>query len=190
MDFIFNELYNALMARYTIPYAPYIMLLIKDTLPEEDYQNIIKDTPLVDHHFKKLYIQKEKHLVIPEDGSFMRDARTTTTSIPRAPQPDTSFVPQVRKLSWFQHTILCMKVYVHMEQYMSYMRDVRASNTQQKILHHVSGGTNAPPKEHVPGSYADWSTEDHTPWLKIEDDLCITDASAQSSGRPDDIFED
>ena len=51
MDFVFNELYNALMGRYTIPYAPYIMLFIKDTLPDEDFSGL----PMVDHHFKKLY---------------------------------------------------------------------------------------------------------------------------------------
>ena len=37
MDFIFSELYNSLMGRYTVPYAPYIMLFIKKTLPKEDF---------------------------------------------------------------------------------------------------------------------------------------------------------
>ena len=33
MDYIFHEMHDAMVSRSTIPYAPYIMLLIKDTLP-------------------------------------------------------------------------------------------------------------------------------------------------------------
>ena len=56
MDFVFNELYNSLMGRHTVPYALYIMLLIKKTLPDVDFSGL----PLEDHHFKKLYMQKSK----------------------------------------------------------------------------------------------------------------------------------
>ena len=98
MDFIFHELYNAMLGGHTIPYAPYIMMLIKDTMKGHDFSSL----PMEDHHFKKLYMQKEKPSAAPTpapaSGSFMRDARSSAAA-PRAPPVDTSFVPQVRKLS-------------------------------------------------------------------------------------------
>ena len=54
-DFIFNELYNAMVGRTTIPYAPYIMKLIKATWKNADFSGM----PMVDHHYKKLYMQRE-----------------------------------------------------------------------------------------------------------------------------------
>ena len=100
MDFVFNELYNSLMGRHTVTYAPYIMVLIKKTLPDVDFSGL----PLKDHHFKKLYMQKSKSggatgaSGAPESGSFMRDARTSAATAPRDPLLDSTLVPQVRKL--------------------------------------------------------------------------------------------
>ena len=39
MDYIFNELQDSIVSRLTIPYAPFIMLLIKDTLRGHDFSN-------------------------------------------------------------------------------------------------------------------------------------------------------
>jgi hypothetical protein len=36
MEFLFNEIYDDVMARSTISYAPYIMLLIKHMLQDQD----------------------------------------------------------------------------------------------------------------------------------------------------------
>ena len=199
MDFIFNELYNSLMGRYTIPYAPYIMLFIKKTLPKEDFSGL----PTVDHHFKMLYIQKGQTggnlgaTGAPEKGSFMRDARTSSTTAPHAPPADSTLVPHIRKLSWFRRTILCMKVDVHREQYMSYRRDVDSSNSQKLILHHVSGSTAPPPTATDADSYARWSEGDYTPWVQIDDALKLTAPAGASYVQPEDdednedeLFED
>ena len=200
MDFIFNELFNSLMGRYTIPYAPYIMLFIRRTLRTMDFGSL----PVVDHHYKKLYIQKGKSggdhgpTGAPERGSFMRDARTSSTAAPRtsstaaprAPSTESTLVPHIRKLSWFQRTILCMKVDVHREQYMSYRRDIKSSNAQQLILHHVSGSSAPPPTAAVPNSYAEWAEDDFTPWVQIGDALTATAPAGASYAQPDDDEDD
>ena len=71
---------------HTIPYAPFIMQLIKHTWKSGDLSGL----PMVDHHFKKLYMQREKPLPAPApDSGFMRDARASGTA-PRATRGDTS----------------------------------------------------------------------------------------------------
>ncbi|KAK1686066.1 hypothetical protein QYE76_046914, partial [Lolium multiflorum] len=53
MDFIFHEIHDAMVSRTTIPYAPYIQLLINNSVAKvgED----ISGYPLVKHHVKKPY---------------------------------------------------------------------------------------------------------------------------------------
>ena len=127
----------------------------------------------------------------------MRDARTSSTAAPRssstaaprAPSTDSTLVPHIRKLSWFQRTILCMKVDVHREQYMSYCRDVASSNSQQLILHHVSGSTAPPPTAAAPDSYAGWSEGDFTPWVQIGDALKATAPAGASFAQDDEDDE-
>ena len=36
MDYIYHEMYDAMINRYTIPYAPYIMILINEKMQEYD----------------------------------------------------------------------------------------------------------------------------------------------------------
>ena len=49
MDFIFNEMYDAMISRGTVTYAPYIMLLIKNTLKE----SYLSEDCYVEHKCKK-----------------------------------------------------------------------------------------------------------------------------------------
>ena len=57
MDFFYHEMYDAMVSGVTIPYAPYIMMLIKNTLEDED----LSDIDLEDHNYKKIY---EKKLIL------------------------------------------------------------------------------------------------------------------------------
>ncbi|KAK1607828.1 hypothetical protein QYE76_031501 [Lolium multiflorum] len=72
MDFIFHEIHDAMVSRTTIPYAPYIQLLINNSVAKvgED----ISGYPLVKHHVKKPYKLKPVSSV-PAPDTFMRDAR-------------------------------------------------------------------------------------------------------------------
>ena len=172
-DVIFHELYNAMVGGHTIPYAPFIMQLIKNQWKSGDFSGM----PMVDHHFKKLYMQREKTLPTPApDSGFMRDVRASGT-IPRAPPSDNSFVPQIRKLSWFQRNILCMKVDIHREQYMTYKREVALADAQKQILHHVSNAPRSPPAATPIDSYARFCEGDYTPWTQIA--AALDDTSAK-----------
>ena len=115
MDFIFNEIYEAMIKGITIPYAPFIMLLIKDTTGKE-YSN----HAMQQHSFKKVY---QKSFVVnrsvptsPARGSFMGDARRGRTIPPRVP----SIRPQLKKLNWFQRNVLCMGNDIRRGQYDAY----------------------------------------------------------------------
>ena len=109
MDFIFNEIYDAMIGKTSIPYAPYIMLLIKDTLPNEDF-----DADCEEHKFKRLYVKRKVVTPAPAPtqgprDSFMRDARASD-STRRINTAAPSIAPEIKKLNWFQRNVLCMNV--------------------------------------------------------------------------------
>ena len=63
MDFIYREMYDAMIARGTVPYAPYIMLLIKNTVTASD----LSDACDVEHKVKKPYKLKPCDQVVGFD---------------------------------------------------------------------------------------------------------------------------
>ena len=108
---------------YTIPYAPYIMLLIKKTLKNHDFSQEIVES----HYYKKIYDKKVKPPPYPASGSFMRDARTSgarpsgaRTSGAHRQAATPSIAPKIKKLNWFQKHILCMNVDIRKSQYDAY----------------------------------------------------------------------
>ncbi|KAK1698575.1 hypothetical protein QYE76_015272 [Lolium multiflorum] len=90
MDFIFHEIHDAMVSRTTIPYAPYIQLLINNCVAKvgED----ISGYPLVKHHVKKPYKLKPVSSAVPAPDTFMRDARSSGFAPARHPD-----VPAMRK---------------------------------------------------------------------------------------------
>jgi hypothetical protein len=120
MDFIYNEMFDAMVNKGSLPYTTFIMRLIQDKLKDHDFSE-----GCVEHKVKRLYVKKVK----PEDapvalGSFMGDARScapgkfVSKDVPR----------RVKKLSWFQKHVLCMKVEIHRENYQAY-RGAKSSLT-------------------------------------------------------------
>jgi hypothetical protein len=116
MDFIFNEMFDAMVSKGSLPYAPFIMRLIKDTFKEHDFSK-----QCVSHKVKRFYVKQSKPAPAPvapaAPDSFMRDARSSA--------PDGKFVSKdvpkrVKELSWFQKHVLCMKVEIHRENYDAY----------------------------------------------------------------------
>ncbi|KAK1643665.1 hypothetical protein QYE76_061470 [Lolium multiflorum] len=74
MDFIFHEIHDAMVSRTTMPYAPYIQLLINNTV------NLTVDIsrfPTESHTVKKAYKKKSVPSAAPASGSFMGDARSS-----------------------------------------------------------------------------------------------------------------
>ena len=97
MDYIFNEMHESMVSRVTIPYAPYIMLLIQDTLRNHNFDKYTMQP----HTYKKVYekkksmVTKPSHAAALAEGSFMGDAHHGATSQSTVP----SFAPQVKKLN-------------------------------------------------------------------------------------------
>jgi hypothetical protein len=135
MDFIYYEIKDAIIQRNTVPYAPYIMLLIKHALGEYDLSD-----DCVEHQVKKMYVKKMK---TPAPSSaypstFMADARSSaSTREQRA--TTTAMSREVRKLSWFDRNVLCMKVEIHRENYQAYIERKAIQDSQQLIIHRLSG---------------------------------------------------
>jgi hypothetical protein len=112
MDFIFNEMFDAMVSRGSLPYAPFIMRLIQDKFKERDFSEWC-----VAHKVKRLYVKKTKSDPVPvAPESFMGTAHSS--ALGKFVSKD---VPKrVKKLSWFQKHVLCMKVEIHRENYDAY----------------------------------------------------------------------
>jgi hypothetical protein len=139
MDFIFNEMYNAMIGRNTIPYAPYVMLLIKDTLRgTPGFEDMSDDCE--DHKVKKPYMISKSTAAPTSHGSFMGDARRRDPpSAKEAKKASRIMTKEVKKLNWFQKNVLCLNVEIHKENYQGYRERKDIMDTQRQILHKLSG---------------------------------------------------
>jgi hypothetical protein len=166
VDFKFHEIKDAIIQRNTFPYAPYIMLLIKNSLREYDLSD-----DCVEHIVNKHYIKKKKTPApsTAYPSTFMADARS---SAPTRAEMDaaTAMSREVKKLSWFERNVLCMKVEIHRENYQAYMERKTIQDNQQLILHRLSGAQTAEPTPTTATSYAAWNT-DHYNWCDLEKHL-------------------
>ncbi|KAK1643099.1 hypothetical protein QYE76_060904 [Lolium multiflorum] len=111
MDFIFHEIHDAMVSRTTIPYAPYIQLLINNSVAKvgED----ISGYPLVKHHVKKPYKLKPVSSAVPATFAHAAPVALLLLVTPDVP----AMKKQVSRLSWFQRHILCMNIEIHKENY-------------------------------------------------------------------------
>jgi hypothetical protein len=117
MDFIFYQIKDAIIQRNSLPYAPYIMFLIKHSLGEYDLSD-----DCVDHQVKKMYVKKKKTPApsTAYPSTFMADARSSASTREQRAAA-TAMSSKVKKLSWFERNVLCMKVEIHRENYQAYM---------------------------------------------------------------------
>ena len=183
MDFIFNEMYEAMMSRGTVPYAPYIMLLIKNTLKESD----LSEECYVEHKCKKPYkINPKKHVPpFPTNSStsgFMRDARSSGGRSRKAPTP--SIGKEVKKLTWWEKYVLCMKVEIHKENYQGYRERRALFHQNETILHHVTKAPGSPPQRTAPIAYKDWNSSQIN-WVELEKHLQGVADNPSSSPPPE-----
>jgi hypothetical protein len=135
MDFIYHEIKDAIIQRNTLPYAPYIMLIIKHCLQEFD----LSDDCEV-HKVKRHYIKRKKSASpsTAYPSIFMANARTSAPS--RAQRAAaTTMKREVKKLSWFKRNVLWIKVKIHRENYQAYVERKAIQDSQELILHRLSG---------------------------------------------------
>jgi hypothetical protein len=137
MHYIFNEMHDAMISKRTPPYAPYIMLLILEKVKDMDFSkgnsehkikrmNVIK--PKEEKKKKEAQAKGKKH--VPEDDDDVE------MDVPSSLVHKTSTAGSSRskkKLSWWQHTLLCMNVAIHKENYATY-EERKAIIQNQKSL--------------------------------------------------------
>ncbi|KAK1618388.1 hypothetical protein QYE76_023905 [Lolium multiflorum] len=140
MDYIFNEIHDAMVSRTTMPYAPYIQLLINNTALAED----LSQFPTESHTFKKAYKKKPVAPTAPVSGSFMGDARSSGYA-PGRHVATPLIQKHVKKLSWFQRNVLCMNIEIHKENFEASRQRSEIQHTQAVILHRLSGEQGPPP---------------------------------------------
>jgi hypothetical protein len=83
------------------------------------------------HSVKKHYIKKKPSAPsTPYPSTFMADARSSApTHAQRAAA--SAMIREVKKLSWFERNVLCMKVEIHRENYQAYVERKAIQDTQQ-----------------------------------------------------------
>jgi hypothetical protein len=180
MDFIFHEIRDAMVSRTTIPYAPYIQLLINNSVSvSED----LSGYPLVKHHVKKAYKLKPVSSAVPAPDSFMGDARSSGVAPGRHPDVP-AMRKQVTRLSWFQRHILCMNIEIHKENYAASRERSEIKHTQAVILHKLSGDQGPPPQPPAHQGYSGWHSA-QVPWSDLDDCLQRSNTSRRSPDAPD-----
>ncbi|KAK1695105.1 hypothetical protein QYE76_011802 [Lolium multiflorum] len=181
MDFIFHEIHDAMVSRTTIPYAPYIQLLINNSVAGIDED--ISGYPLVKHHVKKPYKLKPVSSAVPAPDTFMRDARSSGFAPARHPDVP-AMRKQVSRLSWFQRHILCMNIEIHKENYAASRERSQIKHTQAVILHKLSGDQGPPPQPPAHQGYSGWHSA-QVPWSELDDCLQRSNISRRSPDAPD-----
>jgi hypothetical protein len=191
MDFIFNEMFDAMVSKGSLPYAPFIMRLIKDTCKDHDFSE-----KCVSHKVKRLYVKQSKPAPAPVGpigpNSFMRDARS---SAPSGKFVSKDVPKRVKRLSWFQKHVLCMKVEIHHENYDAYCERKTILDTQREILHKLSGEQAALSPPTPPIAYNKWHSESYN-WGAMERSLFVgrtthvDDEDKEEEDEEEDIEED
>jgi TATA-binding protein-associated factor Taf7 len=91
---------------------------------------------------------------------------------------------RVKKLSWFQKHVLCMKVEIHRENYQAYRERKDILDNQREILHKLSGQQAALSPPTLAISYNKWHTDSYD-WGAMERCLFVG-----RTPRDDDDVED
>ncbi|KAK1604664.1 hypothetical protein QYE76_028337 [Lolium multiflorum] len=180
MDFIFHEIHDAMVSRTTIPYAPYIQLLINNTAVRgED----LSGYPLMKHSVKKAYKLKPVSSAVPPPDSFMGDARSSGFAPARHPDLP-AMKKQVNRLSWFQRYILCMNIEIHKENFAASRERAEIKHTQAVILHKLSGEQGPPPQPPVHPGYSGWHSA-QVPWSDLDSCIQRSSLTRRSPDAPD-----
>jgi hypothetical protein len=181
MDYIFHEIHDAMVSRTTIPYAPYIQLLINNTagVSGED----LSGYPMMNHSVKKAYKLKPVSSAVPPPDSFMGAARSSGFAPARHPDLP-AMKKQVNRLSWFQRYILCMNIEIHKENYAASRERSEIKHTQAVILHKLSGEQGPPPQPPVHPGYSGWHSA-QVPWSDLDSCIQRSSLTRRSPDAPD-----
>jgi hypothetical protein len=170
-----------MVSRTTIPYAPYIQLLINNSVAVSGED--LSGYPFVKHHVKKAYKLKPVSSAVPAPDTFMGDARSSGFAPARHPDVP-AMRKQVSRLSWFQRHILCMNIEIHKENYAASRERSEIKHTQAVILHKLSGDQGPPPQPPAHQGYSGWHSA-QVPWSDLDDCLQRSNTSRRSPDASD-----
>lgn len=175
MDFIFQEMWYAMLNWKRPPYAPYVMMLINDKLsgPAVECDD--------EHLVKKLYKTKDMDMDMDDTGGARRSTRRSTSHArrsnstadrPHMPRTDSrsSAAKEVKKLNWFQRVMLCMNMNIHKEQYAAYTERRTILHNQEILMAQSRGESERPPSPPSPTPYHMWNTSE-VDWYSLEQHL-------------------
>jgi hypothetical protein len=161
------------------------MKLIIDTCKGQDFSG-----QCVSHKVKRLYVKQNKSAPAPVGpigpDSFMRDARS---SVPSGKFVSKDVPKRVKKLSWFQKHVLCMKVEIHRENYDAYCERKTILDSQREILHKLSGDEAALSPPAPPIAYNKWHSETYD-WGMMEKSLYVGRTTRVGDEDEDEEEED
>ncbi|KAK1681749.1 hypothetical protein QYE76_042597 [Lolium multiflorum] len=181
MDYIFHEIHDTMVSRTTIPYAPYIQLLINNIAGGRGED--LSGYPLMKHSIKKAYKLKPVSSAVPPPDSFMGDARSSGFAPARHPDLP-AMKKQVNRLSWFQRYILCMNIEIHKENFAASRERAEIKHTQAVILHKLSGEQGPPPQPPAHPGYSGWHSA-QVPWSDLDSCIQRSSLTRRSPDAPD-----
>jgi hypothetical protein len=180
MDYIFHEIHDEMVSRTTMPYAPYIQLLIDNTVVTED----LSEYPRVDHKVKNTYVKRKTAAPpAPHVESFMGYAHASGTALGRTTASPLS-QKEVKKLNWFQRHVLCMNIQIHKENFKASRERADIQHTQAVILHKLSGDQGSP-RPPIHPTYNNWNSS-QVHWSEIEQSLMRSSISRDTPPTAED----
>jgi hypothetical protein len=138
MHYIFNEMHDAMLSKCTPPYAPYIMLLIHEKVKDMDFSKGNSE-----HKLKCMNVIKPTEEKTTAKGKGKKQVPTYDDDVemddPSSPVRKTTSArrPRNKKLSLWQHTLLCINVAIHKENYAAYEDRRDIIHNQQCISHEI-----------------------------------------------------
>ena len=186
MDYIYKEMFDAMVCRTTISYAPYIWMLIKNTALDLSFRT----RDLVAHELKKPYVPKNKPFAPIARDSFMADARASSHGRTSAQNLKPTLAKEVKQLNWFQKYLLCMNVDIRKEQHRAHNERLDILHNQDVLIHHVTKHRGNPPVRKRAPSYQEWNNNSEIDWIEIEKQLKGSSAEGPSQPAQEDEEED
>jgi hypothetical protein len=181
-------MHDAMLSKRTLPYAPYIMLLIHEKVKDMDFSkgnsehklkrmNVIKPTE------EKAATKGKGKKQVPTDGDDVE------MDVPSSPVRKTSSARPSRnkKLSLWQRTLLCINVAIHKENYAAYEERRDIIHNQQSISRDIqllqdpsAQLSPIPAPKYIP--YDRWQDDNGVDWPQVEE--------LSKVGTDEEFFED
>ena len=147
MDFIKCEINIDVHERKTPIYAPYIMKLILEQLPQ------FNQSRFTHHKFGNLQVLTH-HLATPASYQDIEDQEAPRARRKNATPPSWTHSgkqrvnAEVKKASWWQKAMICMGVAVHKENHQTYVTNKKILSNKKlmmKKMHKMNNGGSTPP---------------------------------------------